>query len=114
MIEVRRDDGELCGHVTERDDGRWHSLSVFGTVFAEHVDQHDARAHVEAHGLAALADRWTLVERATGEEQVVCIQQASPVEVTLALDYYSMPGVPTLTLRVADLASGPWQLERRS
>jgi hypothetical protein len=111
VFEVRRDDGELCGFVARHDD-EWQSLTVFGAVLDEHPDERSARHHVVACGLAVLADRWTLVDAATGDEQVVCIQQASPAEITLALDFYSMPGVPTMTLRADDLASGRWHLSR--
>jgi hypothetical protein len=109
--EVRRDDGELCGFVAPRN-GQWQSLTVFGAVLDEHPDERSARHHVVACGLAALAERWTLVDSATGEEQIVCIQQASPAEITLALDFFSVPGVPTMTLRAGDLASGRWHLTR--
>jgi len=113
MLEVRRDDGELCGYV-ELHDGRWRSLTAFRATLGDHDSEDDAREDVAARGLRVLADHWTLIDRSTGEEQVVCIQQVSPTEVTLALDYYSMPGVPTLTIRVEDLTTGPWQLEHRS
>lgn len=113
MIEVRRDDGELCGFVALQN-GRWRSLTVFGVALGEHDGQHDARMQVATEGLSALADRWTLIDGSTDDEQVVCIQQASPVEVTLALDYYSMPGVPTRTIKVEDLAAGRWHLEHRA
>lgn len=112
MRGVRREDGELCGYVAAAG-GRWSSLTVFGATLGEHDSEHEAHEHVAALGLSALAERWTLVDRSTGEEQVVCIQQASPVEITLALDSSSLPGVPTLTLRVEDLFAGRWQLERR-
>jgi hypothetical protein len=112
MIEVRRDDGELCGYVTAHA-GTWRSTTVFGVVLAQHDTELDARHNVVAHGLNVLADRWTLIDGA-GEEQVVCIQQASPDEVTVALDYYSMPGVPTLTIATDDLIAGTWRLEHRS
>ena len=47
-----------------------------------------------------------------GEEQVVCIQEASPSSVTLALGYYSLPGVPSLTVSRDDVTGGRWQLDR--
>jgi hypothetical protein len=112
MDEVRRDDGELCGYVTELD-GHWLALTVFGATLAEYDTEHDARRHVAAEGLAALADRWTLVDGVSGVEEVVCIQQASPTEVSLALGYYSLPGVPDRTIPVDELTSGRWRLERR-
>ncbi len=112
-MEVRRDDGELCGFVARRG-GRWRSVTAFGAALAEHDSESDARAHVASEGLRVLADRWTLIDRSTGEEQVVCIQQISPIELTLALGFYSLPGVPTLTIRVDDLEAGRWHLEHRS
>lgn len=111
VLEVRREDGELCGYVAPHD-GRWRSLTVFAAVLGEHDSEGDARQHVAALGLSALADRWTLIDRSTGEEQLVCIQQVSPIEITLALGYYSLPGVPTMTIRVEDLTAGRWQLAR--
>jgi len=113
VLEVRRDDGELCGHVAHHD-GRWRSLTTFGATLGDHDDELAARAHVAASGLSSLADHWTLTDRSTGEDQLVCIQQVDPVEVTVALGYYSLPGVPTLTIRVEDLMSGRWRLEHRS
>ena len=112
MIEVRRvDDNELCGYVDLR--GReWRAMTIFGGRLGTHDRREDAERQVLDVGLASLAERWTLTDTASGEEQVVCIQQASPSSVTLALDYYSLPGVPTMTLAQSDLASGRWQLHR--
>jgi hypothetical protein len=112
MYEVRRDDGELCGFVAEHE-GRWLALAVFGATLADHEDEADARHHVAADGLASLAERWTLIDGVSGVEEVVCIQQASPAEVSLALGYYSLPGVAARTIPVEDLTSGRWRLERR-
>lgn len=113
VLEVRREDGELCGFVAPQD-GRWRSLTAFGAALGEHDDERDARQHVATFGLSALADRWTLIDRSTGEEQLVCIQHVSPNEITLALDYYSLPGVPTMTIRIEDLSTGRWHLEHRA
>ncbi len=113
MFEVRRDDGELCGFVAA-DGGRWQSLTVFGATLATHDTRAEAEQHVEHTGLSVMADRWTLVDPSTGEEELVSIQQVSPVEVTLALGYYSLPGVPTVTITVDELRSGRRRLEHRS
>jgi len=113
VLEVRREDGELCGYIALRD-GRWRSLTAFGAVLSEHDSERDARQHVAALGLSALADRWTLTDRSTGEVQLVCIQQVSPIEITVALGYYSLPGVPTMTIRVEDLRAGRWHLQHRA
>lgn len=111
--EVRRDDdGELCGFVAA-DGDRWQALTVFGGVLGEYEDDDVAVRHTLNDGLASVADRWMLSDAESGEEQIVCIQQMSPDEVTLALDYYSLPGVPTLTIATSDLAPGArWQLRR--
>jgi hypothetical protein len=109
MIEVRRSDGELCGFVAERD-GRWAALTVFGVSLREWDAAADARSDVLANGLAVLAERWTLTDAVSGVSQVACVQQASPAEVTLALDYFSLPGVPTITITAHDLTSGRWTL----
>jgi hypothetical protein len=113
MLEVRREDGELCGYVVPQDD-RWRSLTTFGARLADHNSEHDAREHVATVGLQVLADRWTLVDPSTGGEQVVCIQQVTPTEITVALDYYSMPGVPTNTIPIDELTAGRWRLEHRA
>lgn len=112
MIEIRRpDDDELCGFVRERD-GRWEALAVFGGL----LDTADSAEHAERlvrdTGLAALAERWLLVDGPGADEQIVCIQEASPEGVTLALDYYSMPGVPTRRVPRTRLDSGEVQLRR--
>ena len=98
MIEVHRpSDGELCGHVRPFADG-WQSLTVFGGILGTHDTQHAAEAHVRDEGLASLAERWMYRPDPSADWQVVCIQEASAESVRLALDYYSMPGVPTVTL----------------
>lgn len=108
--EVRRpSDGELCGHVDERA-GAWCALTVFGAVLGRHLRRQDAVDQVLTDGLASLAERWTLRHGESGEEEVVCIQEAHAGAVTLARDYYSMPGVPTITITAAQLASGEWDL----
>ena len=98
MIEVRRpEDNELCGFIHEVA-GVWHATSVFGGRLASFERASEATDHVLSTGLASLAERWWFREGPDSEWQVVCIQEASPDSVTLALDYYSMPGVPTITL----------------
>jgi hypothetical protein len=98
MIEVRRpSDGELCGHVRSVADG-WQSLTVFGGTLAIHPDEAAAIAHVHEQGLASLAERWWYRPNTSAEWQVVCIQEASTDAVRIALDFYSLPGVPTVTL----------------
>lgn len=111
MDEVRRDDGELCGHVDQRD-GRWRALVVFGAVLGDHDSRNDAVRHVLDDGLASLAERWTLRHGASGDEEVVCIQEANVASVTVARGYYSLPGVPTLTITAHQLAAGEWELRR--
>jgi hypothetical protein len=106
MIEVRRpSDGELCGFVSATGE-RWAALTVFGGLLAEHDSTGEATRCVLDEGLASLAERWMYRPDPSAEWQVVCIQEASPTSVRLALDYYSMPGVPTLTLSRDDLAAG--------
>ena len=112
-IEVRReDDDELCGYVVERSGG-WDAVTVFGGRLGEHGTVDEAERQVRDDGLASLAERWTLLDSASGDEQIVCIQEASPSGVRVALDYYSLPGVPTLDLAPDDLAGPRWQLQRR-
>jgi hypothetical protein len=45
-------------------------------------------------------------------DEVACIQEANAQSVTLALGYYSMPGVPTLTITASKIAAGEWGLHR--
>lgn len=112
MDEVRRaSDDELCGFVDFRD-GRWCALAIFGAVIGDHDGSDAARQQLLDEGLASLAERWTLRNGATGDEEVVCIQEANPSAVTVALGYYSMPGVPTQTITAAQIASGQWHLHR--
>lgn len=112
MVDVRRGDGELCGEVVA-EDGRWVARSVFGGLIGDHGTRAEAERQVREDGLAALSERWLLVDRETGDEEVVCIVEAHPGEVTVALGYYSMPGVPTRTLTAGELDRGRWQLCRR-
>ena len=106
----RSGDDELCGHVQHRD-GQWCAITVFGAELGRHDDRDAAVDHVLTEGLASLAERWML-RSPHGDEQVVCIQEANPASVTVALDYYSLPGVPTLTISSAQLESGEWELRR--
>lgn len=111
MDEVRREsDGELCGYVTQQGD-QWQAVTVFGAELSTHGRRDDAIGTVLSYGLAALAERWTL-ERPNGSRQVACIQEAHPGVAILALDYYPMPGVPTMTITADMLASGDWTLTR--
>ena len=94
-------------------DGAWSALVVFGATLGRHAAREDAITQVMSEGLASLAEPWTL-RSSDGSEEVVCIQEASTHEVTLALGHYSMSGVPTLRLGVAEIASGEWSSARSS
>jgi hypothetical protein len=112
VFEVRRpDDDELCGFVVDDGDG-WQATTVFGGLLGMHADRGDAERQVLNDGLASMAERWTLIDHDSGEDQIVCIQETNPGSVTLALDFFSLPGVPTLTLTRDDLRSGRWTLRR--
>lgn len=109
--EVRRsDDNELCGHV-HLTDGGWSALTVFGGVLGTFPERESASLLVLAEGLSSLTERWWYRGSPSEEWQVVCIQEASPAEVRIALGYYSMPGVPTLVVSRAEL-DGPASLVR--
>jgi hypothetical protein len=113
MDEVRRsDDDELCGFVVQRAD-EWHAMTVFGGTLGVLPTRDEAAAKVLADGLAALMERWLLVDGTSGDEQIVCIQEANPHSITVALDYYSMPGVPTLRITRAELDEQRWVLRAR-
>jgi hypothetical protein len=105
----RKGDGELCGHVDERA-GQWYALTVFGAVLGRHSHRQAAVDQVLSEGLATLGEWWTLRHGGSGEAEVVCIQEASAVAVTVARGYYSLPGVPTLTITAAQIASGEWEM----
>jgi hypothetical protein len=108
--EVRRaSDDELCGFI-ERRDGSWCSIAIFGVLIDRHESRDLAISHVLGVGLEVLTERWTLRQRDTGDEEVVCILEATPGSVTVALGYYSLPGVPTLTITADQIASGEWDL----
>lgn len=110
MLEVRREgDGELCGHVQEDGDD-WLVLSVFGGVLRRCPTRDEATQAVLSEGLDALAAHWILSGPGVDGDQIVCIQDARPRSVTVALDYYSLPGVPTMTIVRADLDAGRFQL----
>lgn len=106
MIEVRREsDNELCGFVVESGQG-WNSLTVFGGLLEIHPSQKLAETHVLDVGLASLSSHWYFRSSAHDDWQICCIQEASPSSVTIALDYYSMPGVPIVKLNAEDFAQG--------
>lgn len=110
MEEVRRpDDDELCGFVAPRDDG-WHALTVFGATFGVHDSRAAAAGHVLDKGLAVLAERWRLRDPETGDWEIVCIQEANAARVTLALGYFTGPGVPIVTVTTDQLRDGTWEL----
>jgi hypothetical protein len=112
MEEIRRSaDGELCGFA-EAGDGCWRARSVFGAVLGVHDHKTDAVEQVRDEGLASLTERWVL-DRLDGEpETVVCVVEANPTGVMLALDYYPMPGVPTLWVTSAEIIEGSILLRR--
>lgn len=96
MHEIRREsDGELCGHVVAVD-GRWQALTVFGAALGAHDSRETAESQVLDEGLACLAERWMYRASADDEWQVVCIVEARPDAVRIALDYYALPGVPVV------------------
>jgi hypothetical protein len=110
--EVRRQgDDELCGHIGYRD-GRWRALTVFGAVLGSHDSRDAAERQLLEEGLASLAERWTLRNGESGDEEVVCIQEANAAAVTVARGYYSLPGVPTLTITAGQIAAGEWEMHR--
>lgn len=104
MNSVYRSDGELCGFIRPDADG-WEALAVFGAVIERVPSRSQAERIVLDRALPALAERW-LLERPGHDEQIVCIQEASPDGVTVALDLYSMPGVPTLNIDRDQIDSG--------
>ena len=113
MREILRDDGELCGFVQERGE-QWNACTVFGVTFATHADEQSAARDVLHRGLQLLADRWELRARCEDEWHTVCIQEANPRRVRLALGYYSLPEVPTRTISVDELRAGEFELRPRS
>jgi hypothetical protein len=105
----RSSDGELCGYVEQRD-AQWIALTVFGAALGSHDGRADAVGHVLTEGLSSLAERWTLRHGDSGDEEVVCIQEVDDVGVTVARGFYSLPGVPTLTISTDQIAAGEWDL----
>jgi hypothetical protein len=83
---------------------------VFGAVLGSHEKRASAADQLLNEGLSSLAERWTLRHVATGDEEVVCIQEANSGGVTVARGYYSLPGVPTVTITKEQIASGEWEL----
>jgi hypothetical protein len=105
MEQVRRDDGELCGHVTTTGDA-WEARVVFGAVIGRHATRDAAVAQVLADGLASLARHWHYRAADADEWEIVCIQEAHPHSVRIALGYYSLPGVPTVVVSRDDASTG--------
>ena len=104
MLAVYRSDGELCGFIRPHTEG-WEALTGVGVVIEFLSSQSEAEVFVRDRALAALAERW-LLDRPGHDEQIVCIQEGSPDGVTVALDFYSMPGVPTLRIGRDQIDSG--------
>lgn len=104
--EIRRpQDDELCGYVRGAG-SRWQALTVFHGLLAEFDRQDLAVDHVAEAGLPALQQRWHYRPAPDEDWQVVLIQEAHPGRVRLALGYYSLPGVPVVTVTAADLEAG--------
>jgi hypothetical protein len=108
---IRPEDDELCGFVEDRRDG-WHALTVFGASLGVHPTRLDAEQHVLDEGLASLMERWILTDQDGSTEEIVCIQEAHPDEITVAVGYYSLPGVPTMRIDRTELDAGRWALRR--
>lgn len=104
-VEVRRDDGELCGYVLTTPTG-WSALTVFHAPLADFDDAADAAGHVLAVGLTVLRERWSYRPSPEAPWQVAVIVEAYPGRALLALDYYALPGVDTVTVTGVDLAAG--------
>ena len=105
MDEVRRpEDNELLGYVGESARG-WNALTVFHGVLGTRAEKESAIALVRERGLSSLADRWHYRAGPTDAWQVVVPVEAQPGRVRIALDYYSMPGVPTAVVTAEDLAA---------
>jgi hypothetical protein len=103
----RSEDDELCGFVDDRPDG-WHSLTVFGATLGIHPTRLDAEQHVLDEGLASLMERWILADGST--EEIICIQEAHPDQITVVLGYYALPGVPTMRIDRTELDERRWTL----
>lgn len=110
MQAIHRDDGELCGFV-QHDGAVWRALTVFGAELDVHGSAASAEAVVRAVGLPSLAERWLLTSD-DGDDEIVCLQEASPLGVTVALGYYSMPGVPTRRITRDEIDRGVVHLRR--
>jgi hypothetical protein len=111
MKAIHREDGELCGFVRAEGD-TWQALAVFGGLIGTADSERAAEELVIETGLSSLAERWLFTTASAPDEQVVCIQEASPDGVTVALDYYSMPGVPTQHITRAEIDNGNCVLRR--
>lgn len=102
---TRESDNELCGYVIAVAD-HWRALTVFGGILATCDSRDAAVAHVRARGLPALAAHWQYYDSGAGTWHTCLIQEANATTVTIALGYYSLPGVPTRRLSAADFARG--------
>ena len=105
-FEIRRDeDDELCGFVAERD-GVWWALTVFGAGLGDFPDRARAETIVREQGLASLAEHWEFRRDPDDDWQICCILEAGPHGAVLALDYFSMPGVPVVRVSADELSRG--------
>ncbi|MDO9484712.1 MAG: hypothetical protein Q7K25_01415 [Actinomycetota bacterium] len=98
MEAVRRpEDGELCGFISGEGQ-TWTPRAIFGGPLAKPTDRASAEELVRSTGLAALSEHWNYRESPAADWEPALIIEANPQSVTLALGYYSLPGVPTVTL----------------
>ena len=92
--------------------GVWRAVAVFGGLLQEADSEHVAEEIVRTVGLPALAERWLLWTSESPDEEIVCLQEVSPAGVTVALGYYSMPGVPTRRISRVEIDDGSCRLRR--
>lgn len=107
-LEIRRpEDNELLGTIrpdAAADD--WLACTIFGGILGRAPDPATARAIVERDGLASLSRRWFHRSRATGDWQVLVIQEAWPGRARAVVGAYSLPGAPVITITARDLDAG--------
>jgi hypothetical protein len=111
MKAIHRDDGELCGFV-RGEHAAWHAVSVFGGLLEVTESETSAEHVVRDIGLSSLAERWLLTTDSSSGEELVCLQEASPAGVTVAIGYYSLPGVPTQRITREQIDRGEYRLRR--
>ncbi|OLT30584.1 hypothetical protein BJF83_07580 [Nocardiopsis sp. CNR-923] len=99
----RDEDGELLGYLVPDERERHVPVTLFGHPMGEPGDEHAARAVLDSHGLAYLADRWLLSVPDQDAPINVRIVEVSPRRMRVANDDVGYERVPLGHVFVLDV-----------